>query len=204
MASRRDQRVEVAAVLAALLISGVLSIALWLTLREPIGRAVRGVTAAALHVSGYRAAYPRDLRGGGRGNDPDHGDEIGIVIATVSEPGRQRRRSYGISLMRWHVNLIVLPVLVMSLGSATLRQRLLMLALGIPTLVALDGCNAFLFLLLGARRIGGDELISPALHGSLEHGLAVYVTKVLPLVVWGVFYVIVRRRGQQPGDPRPG
>jgi hypothetical protein len=183
----------------ALLISGVVSIAAWLALRESIGRAVRGVTAAALHVSGHRAAYPRDLRRGA--NDADHGDEIGIIIATVSEPGRQRRRSYGVSLMRWHVNLIVLPVLVMSLGSATLRQRLLMLALGIPTLVALDGCNAFLFLLLGARRMRGDELISPALHGSLEHGLAVYVTKVLPLVVWGVLYAMVRRPGQQPGDP---
>lgn len=195
---------ELRRVLAALLVSGALSIGGWLALREPIGRAVRGVTAAALHVSGHRAAYPRELRGSGGGADPDDGDEIGIVIAAVSEPGRRRLRSYGISLMRWHVNLIVLPVLVMSLGSITLRQRLLMMALGIPTLVALDGCNAFLFLLLGARRMRGDELISSAFHGSLEHGLAVYVTKILPLVVWGLLYAIVRRWGPGQQDPRAG
>jgi hypothetical protein len=195
---------ELRRVLAALLVSGALSIGVWLALREPIGRAVRGVTAAALQASGHRAAYPRDLRGRGDEDLRDDGDEIGIVIAAEAEPGRRRLRSYGISLMRWHVNLIVLPVLVMSLGTATLRQRLLMMALGIPALVALDGCNAFLFLLLGARRMRGDELISPAFHGGLEHGLAVYVTKIIPLVVWGLLYVIVRRSGRGPRDAPAG
>jgi len=183
------------------LLSGVLSIGAWLALREPIGRSVRFVTATAIQLSGRRVAYPPEPLPGVAGEAA--GDKVGIVMTTMPEGGQRRTRSYGVSLMRWHVNLIVLPVLVMSLGSVTLGQRMAMLAVGIPLLIMLDGCSAFLYLLLGARRTLEDEIVSSTVHASLEHALAVYVTKLLPIMVWGALYLLTRAWLSRSGVVRP-
>jgi hypothetical protein len=178
----------------------VLSVATWLALREPIGRAVRLVTATAIERTGGRVAYPPEpvTRAAGEVT----GDKIGVVMTAMSDEGGRRTRSYGVSLMRWHVNLIVLPVLVLSLGSVTLGQRMGMLAVGIPLLIILDGWSAFLYLLLGARRTLGDEIVSSTFHANLEHALAVYVTKLLPIVVWGALYLLMRAWANRRGVVR--
>jgi hypothetical protein len=182
-----SKRILIALLVAAL--SAVLSVGAWLALREPISRAVRLVTATAIQLSGGRVAYPPEPVTRAAGEVA--GDKIGIVMTTMSDGGQRRTRSYGVSLMRWHVNVIVLPVLVMSLGSVSLGQRMAMLAIGIPLLLTLDGCSAFFYLLLGARRTLGDEIVSSTLHANLEHALAVYVTKLLPIIVWGTLYLLM-------------
>jgi len=194
-----SNRILIALLVAVL--SAALSVGTWLALREPISRAVRLVTATAIELSGGRVAYPPEAVTRPAGEVT--GDKIGIVMTTMSEGGQRRTRSYGVSLMRWHVNVIVLPVLVMSLGSVSLGQRMAMLAIGIPLLLTLDGCSAFLYLLLGARRTLGDEIVSSTVHASLEHALAVYVTKLLPVIVWGALYLLVSAGPARTGTVSP-
>ena len=184
--------VEFRRTLVSLAVSTALSLGVWLSLREPIGHAVRGVTSMAMRLAGQRPVYPREALERVKG-DLSQDDHIGITVGSIVHNGKRHTRTYVMSLMRWHVNLIILPVLAASIGRATAYQRAAIILAGAPLVLVLDGCAAFIFLSLAARRIRGDELLSHTFHSSLEHGLAVYGTKILPVLVWALLYVAVRR-----------
>ena len=177
--------------LICLVLSTAVSTGIWLFLREPIGHLVRGVTATVLRLTGQRPVYETETVTPAMGERSDD-DHIGVLVESVPENGKQRTRTYVISLMRWHVNVIVLPALALSIGRTSACQRAAIALIGVPLMLTLDGCLAFLYLSLAARRLRGDELVSHAFHGSLEHGLAVYATKLLPIVVWALLYLAIR------------
>jgi hypothetical protein len=179
-------------ILLRLAVSFALSLAGWAVLQEPIGRAVRGVAATVTRLAGERPIFPRDEMLRAAGEDKRRDVHLGILVKRLPGDQRQKDRIYVMGLLRWHVNVIPLPVLAASLGRITAGQRLLICLLGVPLLLALEGCNAALFLYLVARRLRGQELVTASFHASLEHGLAVYAALILPLTVWALVYVAVR------------
>jgi hypothetical protein len=183
--------VDVRRTLICLVVSTALSTGVWLCLREPIGHVVRGVTATALRLTGQRPVYGIETVTRAAAELPED-DHIGVLVQSVRENGKKRTRTYVMSLMRWHVNVIVLPALAVSIGRISACQRAAIAIVGVPLILALDGCLAFLYLSLAARRIRGDMLFSHTFHGSLEHGLAVYATKILPVLVWALLYLAIR------------
>ena len=190
---------DVRRTLICLVVSTALSTGIWLFLREPIGHVVRGVTATVLRLTGQRPVYGTETVTRAAAELPED-DHIGVLVQSVPENGKQRTRTYVMSLMRWHVNVIVLPALAVSIGRVSAWQRAAIALMGVPLMLTLDGCLAFLYLSLAARRLRGDALISDTFHGSLEHGLAVYATKLLPIVVWALLYLVIRHtaRGVPP------
>jgi hypothetical protein len=169
-------------------------------LQEPIGRTVRAVAATVTGLAGERPIYPRDeiLRTAGRAENNGPHAYLGILVKRLPGDGRPRHRIYVMSLLQWHVNVILLPVLAASFGRITAGQRLLICLFGVPSVLALEGCNAALFLYLAAHRLRGQELVTASFHASLPHGLAVYATRILPLAVWALLYAAVRRIAAPP------
>jgi hypothetical protein len=163
-------------VVLRVLVAVALSVPLWIACRAPISRAVGGVAALAIRAAGERPYYRQ-------------ADELGIVVVPNTKGG-----AYGVKLMRWHVNLIVLPILAAAFGRLTARRRVLLCLVGLPILLLLDGGNVFLRLYLEARRLRGEALFTPGVDEALRYGLAVYGVKLLPVAVWAGLYVALGSR----------
>ena len=149
-----------------LLVAAVLVVPLWLGFRTQISRVVGGVATAVMRAVGERPFAPVP-------------DDLGIVAA-----GKRGGPTYVVKLPRWHVNLIVLPILLAAFGRLTAAQRLRLCGIGVALLLVLDGCNGFLYLHLEARRMRELPLVTPAFDSGLQYGLAVFAVKVLPVAVW--------------------
>jgi hypothetical protein len=181
-------------------ISLVLSTGFWLLLRAPIGTAVRAVAMTLARAAGEEPVYPRKDVKRVTGKLPDD-IQIGLVVGGITVQGKSGTRTYVMSLMRWHVNLIILPVLAMCIGRATLGQRLVITGSGLAVLLVADGSLTFLYLMLATRRMRDDLVVSASVHDSIEHALAVYATKMLPILVWGLTYLVVTRIGRSASAP---
>ncbi|HJQ85793.1 MAG TPA: hypothetical protein VKA21_17020 [Candidatus Binatia bacterium] len=166
----------VRSVAGRLLLSAPLALAVWVVFRAPLGGAVRGVTVAALRAVGERAHVS------------PASDRVAIAVQPARE-GAPRTRIFGCSLMRWHVNLVALPILAASFGTIGARGRLLLCLLGVPLVLVLDGCSVALHLLLGAARLRGEPWLGATLDRNLDYGIAVYGAKLIPVAVWGGLYL---------------
>lgn len=175
---------NISTVLFRLMLWGVASVVLWVHFQGPTERALRDLTATVARLSGVRPVVA------GSAELPPPGlrrDQIAIPFSTADG----RHQLYGIDLMRWHANLIVLPPLALTIGRLTAGQRLLILLTGVPLLLVLDAAAAFLYLVLGALRMSGNPLLSATIHGNLEYAIAVVGVKIAPVAVWATLYVPV-------------
>jgi hypothetical protein len=165
-----------------LVVTAAVVVPLWLALRGPISLAVGGVATAAIRVIGERPVSPVP-------------GDLGIVAA-----GKSGGPAYVVTLTRWHVNLIVLPILLAAFGRLTVGQRLRLAVIGVPILLILDGLNVFVYLHLEARRMRGMPLLTPAFDSGLQYGLAVFGVKVLPVAIWAALLAshVSRRGGTVP------
>lgn len=191
--------VNVSAALFRFVLSGIVAILAWAYLHVPTERALRDVSAAIARLSG---AEP--LVAGSPGLPPPGLREGQIGIAFRTPAGQQQL--YGIDLMRWHANLIVLPPLAIGIGRLGMAQRALILLAGLPLLLILDAASAFFYLVLATRRLSGNPLCSVAIDRNIEYGIAVVGLKILPLVVWGLLYAAVRKMvppSSVAGSPPP-
>jgi hypothetical protein len=153
-----------------LLIASVVVVPLWLALRTPISRAVAGVATVIMRAVGERPFAPLP-------------DDLGIVAA-----GKSGGPAYVLKLPRWHVNLIVLPILFAAFGRLTLGQRLGLSLAGVALLLVLDGCTVFVYLHLEARRMRETPLFTAAFDSGLQYGFAVFGVKALPVAVWAALF----------------
>jgi hypothetical protein len=167
---------------------------LWLLFHAQIGGALRDLTVAI----GRPFGVPLLVRGPAPpGRRPLRDDEIGILSAKLHD-GQWRAQRYVMTLTRWHANLVVLPPLALSVGRLSATSRFLMLAIGLPALLFLDALATLVYLLLAQGRVAGTMFVAPVIHRNLSHGLAVVGLKLLPIALWGVLYLLLRRREPAP------
>jgi hypothetical protein len=146
----------------------VASVLVWIALREQLTEAVGGLARVLVALAGHAT-------------DDARPDVLAIIVARGADGVGVVR---GTTLERWHVNLIVVPILVVAFGPASWGRRLVLgvAALG---LVALgDALSAIAFVALQSG--GGD----PAVRQTAMRGLAVYGSKLVPLIVLGFLAVI--------------
>jgi hypothetical protein len=166
-------------ILPRLLLSSVASVGLWIVAQHPLGGAVRGVVVAGAHLCGQRA-YPVD------------DDRIALVVGPTPGGGEGRIRVFGVSLLRWHVNVIAAPILAMTLGAVPLLSRFFVSALAVVLTLALDGASVFFYLWLGTQRLRGAPLLAASVDDQLAYGIAVFGAKLVPVVAWAIAYGAVR------------
>lgn len=178
-------------VLLRLGLSSLLSVLLWLRCQDAVGTAVRVVVGATARVCGERVHDPGDSR-------------VALVVDRSRVGGERRMQIYGVSLLRWHINVIAVPILAMAFGSGTVRRRLVVSALGASLLVLLDGVTVFIYLWLGVHRLRGAPVVSVRVDEQLAYGAAVYAVKVLPVIAWAAVYLALRsKRFARIGDDAP-
>lgn len=172
-----------------LALTGLASVALWFVLEARISIALRETTGAIAHLCGLTPAH----RGiGGPTARRLEEDQLAILFAVP--PGGERLRRYVVELGRWHVNLIILPPLALSIGGLSLRRRLLLLGIGLPILLVADAVFTLAYVSLAISRLRAETPLPPALQRSLEYGISAVGLKVLPIAVWGAVYGVLRRR----------
>lgn len=157
----------------------VASVLVWLVVREELTVALGALVRTLVALGGYET---HDVRP----------DVLAIVVARGADGVGLVR---GTTLERWHVNLIVVPILVVAFGPASWHRRL---AVGVAALglVALcDALSAIAFVALQGR--GSD----PVVRQTAMRGLAVYGSKLVPLVVFGFLAVIASWWSRRLGRP---
>jgi hypothetical protein len=173
-------------VLLRLLLSSILSVGLWVLGQRALAGAVRGVAVAAAHLSGERVFPLED------------DDRLALVVGPTPGGSAGQNRIFGVSLLRWHVNVIAVPILAMMLGRAPLFHRFLIAGLALAFTVALDGGMVFVYLWLNVRRMRGAPLVSAAIDDQIAYGIAVFGVKTLPVLVWAAVYGLLHIQG--PAD----
>jgi hypothetical protein len=156
--------------------------ALWLLARDSATALVGALARALVALAGYEA--------------PDVGEgALAIVLARTAEGAIVR----GTTLERWHVNLIALPALVVAFGPRSPRRRLALAAGAFALVLLLDALSAVAFVALQGSA-------DPELRGAAMRALAVYGSKVIPLVVWvGLCWTFASRtEGNMERAPREG
>lgn len=162
--------------------AAVVSVVAWWVLREQLTLFVGAVARTLVGLGGYATHDTRP-------------DALAIVVARGADGTGLVR---GTTLERWHVNLILVPILVVAFGPATWRRRTAIGVAGLALVLLCDAVSAIAFVLLQAS--GGD----PAVRQTAMRGLAVYGSKLVPFVVFGVLIVIAswgsRRLGRPAGE----
>ncbi len=181
-----------------LVVSSLIALLAWVLLQAPVTRAVRDLAAGLARGAGMRPV----VAGPGRASRALRPDHLGVLV-NVGSPERPRMKRYVVELMRWHVNLIALPPLIVSVGALSPVARAAMLLAGIPLLLFADAACVVAYLGLASQRLRGGALITPETHATIEFLLATVLVKILPVAVWAVLFLSARRIASGGAMPPP-
>jgi hypothetical protein len=181
-----------------LVVSSLIALLAWVLLQAPVTRALRDLAAGLAVGAGMRPV----VEGPGRASRALRPDHLGVLV-NVGTPDRPRMKRYVVELMRWHVNLIALPPLIISVGALSPLARAAMLLVGVPLLLFADAACIVAYLGLASERLRGGALVTPETHATIEFLLATVLVKLLPVAVWAVLFLGARRMASSRPMPPP-
>jgi len=169
------------AVATRVLLVAVTSVLLWVVSRPVLGRAVQQMVVAGAAVLGERS-YPIGA------------DRIGLLTGAAPGADRVHLQGYGVSLTRWHVNVIAGPILVAVLVRGAPWPCVVLSAATVALTLVLDAVAVLAYLVLGVKRLGGTAILGAAIDHRLADGIAIFGSKVAPVVAFGLVYAVWSRR----------